>query len=927
MNKALLGGLLCVLFVAGLGRGAAADDSFVLRAKAVYPVTVDQPGPIENGMIIVRDGKIVAVGRDLEVPPDLPLIELRDGIVCPGFVDAGSSLAGRHAGPHSVGAGYRALDAFDPHGRYATTLSRGTTTVHLDPGGHRLVTGRGAVVKLAGPPVRRVLSGEADLTLSLGVFDPPAIVDIPFYASPDVAIEPARRQRPDSRLGQLLELEERIGGADEFLQRENRRRDGRYDLHGRAFVAAWRSETPLRVQVRRAADIEAALSLLERHGRDGYLVGMSEGDRLTAALSASGRPVVLRIESAYRSPDFNAGPNPETLVPQIESAGRLSALRIALTGREGDRQSDLRMIGALAVRGGMSREQALAAITRVPAEILGVSDRVGSLAPGLDADLLVLSAGPLDIGSHVLKTYVGGRVAFEAPASDALVVQAGTIWVGDGSIVYDGSLLIENGKIQAVGQRVPRPPFARLIDAGPDAFVAPGFIDAHGHLGLQRDRTAATPDLPIHEIVGVAGREFLRVAQAGITTVMLAAYNTAPAGSRVSAIKTYGRGRDELIARELAGVKFSMVGKDPLLQIESLRKTLTAGKKYEEKWKKYHVELEKWEKEQASGTTAKKKTDTVVQTELEKKVPDPITGVWEFTLSGGPMPEVSGTMTLKLTDSTVEGRVTAPGAGEEAPVSGTFDGRTLTLEVDTDTPVGRPKFTAELDRPDHLTGTVALGEMLMDLEATRTDKSDVEFKVTRRRARRKDGKPIAPKVDENLEPLRPLLAGTIPALVHARSAAEIYAALTLFVDDFKTRVVLLDADEAGDIRSALETRREHVGVVAPPNVLRTRQRVPYNQAADLRRGGIAVALQSNAEDGARNLPLMGLFAVQQGLGGDDALRAFTIDAARMYRIDDRVGSLEPNKDADLLIYSGHPFDADSRLERVIVGGREVRDGP
>ncbi|MBU0616522.1 MAG: amidohydrolase family protein, partial [Planctomycetes bacterium] len=118
-----------------------------------------------------------------------------------------------------------------------------------------------------------------------------------------------------------------------------------------------------------------------------------------------------------------------------------------------------------------------------------------------------------------------------------------------------------------------------------------------------------------------------------------------------------------------------------------------------------------------------------------------------------------------------------------------------------------------------------------------------------------------------------------------------------------------------------------LGVVIPPDVVRTRQRKPYTQAADLSRQGIPVALQSDSEDGARSLPLMGLFAVRNGLGGDAALRALTVDAARMYKLDDRIGSLEPGKDADLLIFSGHPFDAGSRLERVIVSGREVPDEP
>ncbi len=116
-----------------------------------------------------------------------------------------------------------------------------------------------------------------------------------------------------------------------------------------------------------------------------------------------------------------------------------------------------------------------------------------------------------------------------------------------------------------------------------------------------------------------------------------------------------------------------------------------------------------------------------------------------------------------------------------------------------------------------------------------------------------------------------------------------------------------------------------VGVVVPREIERVRTRRPYCEAVELSRKGIRVALQSDSEDGARDLPLMGLFAVREGLGGDAALKALTLDAARMYKLDDRVGSLEAGKDGDVLIFHGYPFDAGSRLERVIVGGQEVPD--
>jgi len=923
------GALATALLLAPLAASAgelASSNSFALRAKAVWTAASDHGSAIERGVIVVRDGKIVAVGADLEPPDDLPLLELRDGHVCPGFVAAASGLVGPHTGPHSVSAAYRAIDSFDDYADQRELLSRGVTTAYVDPGGHRLVSGVGAVVKLAGPHGQRVLQPESDLAVNLGVFDTPPLIEPPFWASADVAIEAARRQRPSSRLGQFLELEQRAAAAADLLEQVSR---GKAPFDGAAlsFARVWKQGLPLRIQARRAVDIEGALEFVRKHKRPAYLVGATQADELTAALLESGLPVVVRIETRYRAPDSDLGPSPDEIEPALHTAARLAraverggpraGLTLALAGREDDRTPDLALLASLAVRGGLSRELALAAITRMPAEILGVADRVGSLAPGRDADLLVLSGPPLATNSDVLRAYVGGRLVFEAPRGDALVVRAGTIWVGDGRTLQDASLLVEDGKVAAVGQRVPHPRFAQVIDAGPAGFVTPGFVDAHGHLGLEGDRTAPTPDLAIHEVIGVAGREFLRVARAGVTSVILAAYQTVAKGSRVAAIKTYGGGRGEMLTRELCAVKFALRDVDPLLGVEPIRKALEAGKKYDESWKKYEEELAKWRQGQTTEPPA-----TQPAQEVKESQPDPITGTWEYSVSGGPMPRpLSGTLTLKLTGNQIEGRARGGvGASEERSVSGTLNGNEVALEIDT--PAGAMRIKATLDREDHMKGEFTIaGRFTLDFEAHRTSKAPVEVKAQRRR--RKGGQPEPPKVDENLEPLRPLLAGRIPALVYVRTAAEAAAALKLFVDEFKIPVVLLDAEEADQIADQLVSRREQVGVVVPPQVTRQRDRKPYLQADGLSRRGVRVGFQSDAEDGARNLPLMGLYAAREGLGGDAVLRALTIDAAKMYRLDDRIGSLEPGKDADLLIFRGHPFDAGSELERVIINGREV----
>lgn len=920
----VIAGLLCWLAV-----GAHAGDSFALRAKRVYPVTLEQPGPISNAVIVVRDGRIVAIGPDVPIPADLPFLDLGDEVVCPGFVLASAELSREVAPDQSVSGYYRAADAFDPYGDYKLPLMTGVTTVGLDPDGRRLVAGVGAVARLGGPPESRLLKPLGDLSINLGVFNPPPLIERPFYASADEKIEPGARQRPESRLGQLLELEERIASAAGLLAGQ---RKGDFDAHALSFAQAWTSGARLRIQARQAADIGAALSFIRKHKRAAVLEGLTQSDALTQALADSGAPLILRVESRYDAPDASLGDGPDALEADLETAARLAkalggaaAQRLALTGREGDGTVDPQMIGALAMRGGASREVALAALTRVPAEILGVSDRLGSLAVGKSADLVALSADPFDTQARVRRTIIAGQTVYAAPASEAVVIRAGTVWTGAGAPIQDGALLIQEGKIKAIGQRVATPLGAKVIDAGPGAFVTPGFIDIHGHLGLEGDTTAATPDLAMHEAVGVATRSFRRVARAGVTSVLLSAYESAKGGSRVAAIKTFGAGRERMVTQELAGVKFSLRDEDTLLGVEAIGAALEAGKKYVEKWKKYEEELAKWKQDQAAGIKTDKPATTPVET-FERKEADPITGSWDITVSGGPIPEPQhGTMLLRLTGTMIEGRVMAPGETEEVTVTGSLDGKNVTLEVDADTPLGRPQIKATLDREDHMQGNVLLGSFMVDFEAARTDKSAVEFRVQRKRGRGKDGRPEPPKVEENLEPLRPLLAGKIPAIVHAANAAQARAAIKLLVDDNKIPVVLLAPPDILDIAGDLATRREQVAVAPPPQVITRRDNRRQNLAAELAQRGVTLAFQSDAEDGARSLPLMALFAAREGLGGDAALRALTVDAAKAARLESRIGTLEVGKDGDVLIFSGHPFDGGSRLERVLVGGLEPRE--
>lgn len=898
---------------------AGPERSFVIIARRAYTAALDGPAFIERPVIVVREGRIEAIGPGLTPPPDLPVIRLPDETVMPGLVDAANRLGGAHRGDESVAAGYKAVDTYDAYADYAELLAGGVTTVHLNPGAHRLVSGQGAVVKLGGLLDRRVLLGRSDLTINLGrrAFNPPRDVTFSHPASADVAIPPAIRQRPDSRLGQMRELEERIAAA----------RNGRLEgpasrrFHDEAFRDCWQRRSPLRIQVRRAADIGQAVAFAERHGHPAYLVGVEEGLLLADDLRIANLPLVVQVDAVFGRPLADIGPDPEALDPQSSNAAALADSKFALAGSFDSSPGHLRLAAATAVRAGVSPTRALEAITRIPAEILGVSNRIGSLEPGKDADLLVLSGNPLDAAVNVMTVYVGGSLAFEAPQTDALVVKAGTIWTGNAGAIRDGAVLIEDGKIAAVGPTVPRPMFARVIDAGPDAFVTPGFVDAHGHLGLEGDRTTVDTAVPLADVVGYAGPQARRVARAGVTTVMLGGYQVAARGGRIAAIKSAGQGRDELVVRQVAAVQFRVRDADPLLGTKQIKSALEAGKKYVEKWKKYEKELKEWAEAKAVGRKVERADDGEVEI-VQEGAPDPITGTWEVTLSGDPLPEtMTAEMLLKLEGNKIEGRLRIPGEAEEATITGTLNGRHISAVIDVETPMGQPTVEAELDREDHMVGTISLADYQIAMEATRTDKSDVEFKVSRRKKRGKGGRPLPPKVDEALEPIRSLLEKKIPAVVDVDTPAAIEAVLKLLVDDHELPVILLNAEGAEPVASRIADTK--AGVIVPTRITYRHRRRPYNPSASLPRRGIPVAFQSNAEDGARGLPLQCLYAVQQGSDPETVLRSLTYDAARMFKLDDRIGSLQPGRDADLVIFSGHPFEAGTRTERVIVGGEEV----
>jgi imidazolonepropionase-like amidohydrolase len=175
----------------------------------------------------------------------------------------------------------------------------------------------------------------------------------------------------------------------------------------------------------------------------------------------------------------------------------------------------------------------------------------------------------------------------------------------------------------------------------------------------------------------------------------------------------------------------------------------------------------------------------------------------------------------------------------------------------------------------------------------------------------------------DLEALQPVIRGEIPLAIQAHRASDLLAALRL-ADEFKLKLVLLGAAEGWMIADELARRKVPVVVKPLTNVPSFEAlAASLENAARLQRAGVNLVLSSFDTHNARNLRQEAGNAVSNGLDRDAALRAVTLAPARAWGIADRAGSLEVGKDADIVIWSGDPFELTTAAERVFIRGREV----
>ena len=413
MNRGTLALVATIAMVSSLGAQTVA-----ITGGKVYPVSGP---PIEGGTVLMRDGKIVAVGKDIAIPGDAQRVDATGKWVTPGLIDANTNLgfgdvgfsAGqrelRAKGHDGIAAGFQVWLGFNTQSvMIAPAREGGVTSVVAAPSGG-LVSGQAAIVDLNGALALTDLLVKAPATMVAQIED-----------------------NDDAKVGASGELIGRLRDLLEDTKTYMRRKSDFERAQTRPFVATRRDleamipvvegRETLTLIADQAAEIREALSIAKDFGIKIVIAGGAEAWTMADKLAAAKVPVLTGAEN-------NIPGSFSTLGMRQENAGllRKAGVQVALIGNgAGDEElfniRNLRYEAGNAVAYGMTWDDALRSITLAPAEIYGVSDKVGSLKAGSEGNVVVWSGDPFEFSSRAEQVFVRGK-KIDAPSRQDMLAK------------------------------------------------------------------------------------------------------------------------------------------------------------------------------------------------------------------------------------------------------------------------------------------------------------------------------------------------------------------------------------------------------------------------------------------------------------------------------------------------------------------------
>jgi imidazolonepropionase-like amidohydrolase len=819
---------------------------------------------IDRGTIVIENGLITAVGSNARVPEGAWVIDGEGLTVYPGLIDAmsavglptsmraapgrgrgaaGAAQAGQQEVPYSWGpedrpATYTWMSAADDlnleDDAIETWRNAGFTSVVATPE-RGIFPGQSAVINLAGERARDM------------VVKTPVAMRVNFRAGPGY------RGFPNSLFGATAYVKQSFIDAAYYGRAWTIYNDSpaglerpEYDRALEPLRVAINSNTYIMLPGDMGYEVQRAVMIGEQMGVNTMVYGARQGYQVAEELAEKNIPVLLDVN--WPEPPRDADPEAEVALSLLRFRDRApttpaeferAGVRFAFYS--GGAQPDKVMANVhKSIALGFSHEAALRAFTMAPAELFGVSDRLGSLETGKIANAVVTDGNLFDPDTKVMMVFVDGH-RFETGAetvargeeteepeqaeeaaeaegeefmppvpmvqdrgpidpADVTVIQNATILTVSQGTIESGSILIRDGKIAEIGTDIRVPNNAKVIDAS-GKYVTPGIIDEHSHSAsdaTNEGSISVSSMVTIHDVINPTAIDIYRAAAGGVTTASILHGSANPIGGQKAVIKMrWGEDADGLIFQAAPpGIKMALGenvtrDRDPdrypasrMGQMDVIRQAFLDAQEYKKKWDEYN-------------------------------------------------------------------------------------------------------------------------------QLSERERRNV----------------IPPRRDLKLEPLVQVLDGSMLVHAHAYRADEILQLLRL-ADEFHFHIAtLIHVLEGYKVADEIAAHGAGGSTFSDwwAYKVEAYDAIPYNAALMTERG-VLTCINSDSDEEMRHLNQEAAKTMKWGgMSEEEALKLVTLNPAILLGIDDRVGSIEVGKDADLVIFNNHPLSVYSVVEKTLIDGQVYFD--
>lgn len=365
----------------------------------------------DNGYVLIKDGKISAVGENVEVPEGAEVIDVEGAWVMPGMIDAHS-----HLGMQEENMGFegndvnemtdpitphlRAIDAVNPMDEaFDRVVKGGVTCVMTGPGSANVIGGQFAVIKTKGRSIDEMTMLE------------PAAMKIAFGENPK-RVYNSKSKMPMTRMGTAALLRQTLTEAINYKNKKEKAiekgENFEINIKMEALQPVIDRKIPLKAHAHRADDILTAIRIAKEFNVLLTLEHCTEGHLIADYIKDAGVPAVV-------GPTMSFNTKIELKNKSFITPGELSrkGVKVAImTDHPVIQEHYLPICAGLAVKEGLEMEEGLKAITINAAEIAGVADRIGSLEPGKDADIAIFDGNPMEVFTKTLYTIIDGKIVY-----------------------------------------------------------------------------------------------------------------------------------------------------------------------------------------------------------------------------------------------------------------------------------------------------------------------------------------------------------------------------------------------------------------------------------------------------------------------------------------------------------------------------------